>query len=348
MATPRIFLSSTCYDLNEVRDSLYTFIDSIGYIPVFSDKNDVFYHPDLHSHESCIKEIENCQIFVLIIGGRFGGNYVYDTNRSIVNAEYLTAKKLNIPIFTFIKREVNEDHRVFIRNKREKPEIFDKIEYPAIERQDTVLKIFDFIDEVRRSDINNAYFTFEFSRDIRDILKKQFAGLFYDFLWNRLKFKENERTNELLANLSLLGQKTEEIIENIYKKIDEKSAITEINKLDKILNAGKFFNILFRIFKTTPSEDYKRIEELSIVEDGQEWQEYLISKGRFVLREYDTDGGKIIGLLRKDTLLYLPIESLGGEISEHHKKVCDELKLYFNDFKEISLEERIKIISNLG
>ena len=244
MATPRIFLSSTCYDLNEVRDSLYTFIDNIGYMPVFSDKNDVFYHPDLHSHESCIKEIENCHIFVLIIGGRFGGNYIYDTKRSIVNAEYQTAKKLNIPIFTFIKREVYEDHRIFIRNKRDNPEIFHQIEYPAIEKQDTALKIFDFIDEVRKSDTNNAYFTFEFSRDIRDILKKQLAGLFYDFLWNRLKFKENERTNELLANLSLLGQKTEEIIENIYKKVDEKSAETEINKLDKILNAGRFFNIV--------------------------------------------------------------------------------------------------------
>lgn len=347
MATPRIFLSSTCYDLNEVRDSLYSFIDGMGYLPVFSDKNDVFYHPDLHSHESCIKEIENCQIFVLIIGGRFGGNYIYDTERSIVNAEYQTAKKLNIPIFTFIKREVNEDHRVFIRNKKEKPELYDKIEYPAIEKQETVIRIFDFIDEVRRSNTNNAYFTFEFSRDIRDILKKQLAGLFFDFLWNRLKLKEQEKTNELLTNLSLLGKKTEEIIENIYKKVDTKSAISEINKLDKILNSGKFFNILIKIFKLSGINQEKRIQELSVVEEGQNWQQYLISKGNFSLKEYDNEG-KIIGLLRDDTFLYLPVKSLGGVIAEHHKKTSEDLERYFDDFKDLSQIERLKVLNNLS
>lgn len=73
MANPRVFVSSTCYDLGEVRDSLYSFIKSYNFDPVLSERGDVFYHPELHTHDSCIKEIENCQIFVLIIGGRFGG-----------------------------------------------------------------------------------------------------------------------------------------------------------------------------------------------------------------------------------------------------------------------------------
>jgi hypothetical protein len=49
MAIPRVFLSSTCYDLATVRDSLGNFIESIGFEPCLSDRGDVFYHPDLHT-----------------------------------------------------------------------------------------------------------------------------------------------------------------------------------------------------------------------------------------------------------------------------------------------------------
>ncbi len=347
MATPRIFLSSTCYDLNEIRDGLYSFIENLGYIPVFSDKNDIFYHPDLHSHESCIKEIENCQIFILIIGGRFGGNYIYDVEKSIVNAEYQTAKKLKIPIFTFVKREVHEDHRLFIRNKKENPELYNKIDYPSIEKQSTSEKIFDFIDEVRKSNKNNAYFTFEFARDIKEIIKKQFAGMFFDFLWNRKKDIENNITVELLTNLNLLGQKTEEIIENIYKKIDEKSAISEINKLDDILNASKFWNLLGRTFSIGGPPSPERIVELSKITKNEKWNEYLVSKGRFTTKKYGEDGSDITGLIPLNGNEYLPIESLGEQISDHHKKITENLNRYFEAFKSLDEEERVKVLKNI-
>lgn len=347
MASPRVFVSSTCYDLNEVRDNLYNFITTLGYIPVFSDKNDVFYHPDLHSHESCLKEIENCQIFILIIGGRFGGNYVYDDEKSIVNAEFETAKRLNIPIFSFVKKEVNDDHKVFTRNRKEKPDIFEKIDYPSIEKQNTALKIFNFIDDVRKSNYNNAYFTFEFSREIKEILKKQFAGMFFDFLWNRKNEKELEKNNELLTNLSLLGQKTEEIIENIYKKIDSKSAETEIKKLDIILNASKFWHEIIRSFKLSAPKGEERIEELSNFDSSISWIDFLTTFGNFNINEYNNSNFKVKGLVRKDGDLYLPLESSNGEISEYHKSLSENLERYFNDYKSLSVEERINILKKL-
>lgn len=347
MATPRIFTSSTCYDLNEVRDSLYSFIDSLGYIPIFSDKNDVFYHPDLHSHDSCLKEIESCQIFLLVIGGRFGGNYKYDTTRSIVNAEYQAAKKLGIPIFTFIKREVHDDHKVYTRNKKEKPEFFDKIEYPSIEKQETVCNIFEFIDEVRKSDVNNAYFTFEFSRDIQNILIKQFAGMFYDFLWKRQKSKEGERAEELLTNLNLLGKKTEEIIENIYKKVDANSANAEIEKLNKMLSASRFWQLLLKKFKLQGSDDQERIEELSSIDKDQTWFDYLVAKGKFIIKEFDDPTGKIKGLYHEKSNLYFPLESLGGEISDAHKSNLKDFTNFFEDFRSIGFEERINVLKNI-
>ncbi len=348
MATPRIFVSSTCYDLNEVRDSLYSFIEMLGFIPVFSDKNDVFYHPDLHSHESCIKEIENCQIFILLIGGRFGGNYIYDTSRSIVNAEYQTAKKLNLPIFSFIKRDVYEDHRVFSRNKKVKPEIYNKVEYPAIEKQETAEKIFDFIDEIRRSDKNNAYFTFEHSKDIREILLKQFAGLFYDFLWKRQKEDDNAKSLELLNNLNLLGQKTEEIIENIYLKIDEKSAQAEIEKLDQILNAAKFWQVLGRIFNLGGEPNEGRARELSVVKKEDSFVEYLTSKGNFKVEKYKMGESTFMGLTLIDTIKYLPLSSEDEEWKSGHIKTIKKLETYFESFKSLDEEGRLRVILNLA
>ena len=100
MAIPRVFISSTCYDLSEVRDTLVTFIQSFGFEDTLSERGDVFYHPDLHTDKACMREISNCHLLILIIGGRFGGTYITDTSKSIVNAEYEAARQLKIPVFT--------------------------------------------------------------------------------------------------------------------------------------------------------------------------------------------------------------------------------------------------------
>ena len=140
MAIPRLFISSTCYDLSEVRDSLVDFTKSFGFEPVLSERGDVFYHPDIHTHDSCLKEIENCQLFILIIGGRFGGSYVADTKKSIVNAEYNMAIEKQIPVFTFVKSNVHSDHHVYLKNKTSP--LLKDIVFPSIENNAFAKKIF--------------------------------------------------------------------------------------------------------------------------------------------------------------------------------------------------------------
>jgi hypothetical protein len=46
MAKPRVFVSSTYYDLKYVRSSLELFIESLGYDAVLSEKGGVAYIPD--------------------------------------------------------------------------------------------------------------------------------------------------------------------------------------------------------------------------------------------------------------------------------------------------------------
>ena len=76
MAGLKVFISSTCYDLSLLRSELRSFILSLGYDPVMSDYADVVYDPRIHTHTSCIDEVANCDMLVVIIGSRLGGKSV--------------------------------------------------------------------------------------------------------------------------------------------------------------------------------------------------------------------------------------------------------------------------------
>lgn len=202
MAIPKVFVSSTCYDLKYIREDIKFFIRNIGYEPVLSDDGDVYYNPDIHTHESCISEVATCQIFVLIIGGRYGGAFK-DTDQSITNMEYEEAKKLHIPIFALVEQSVYSDHHVYTENNKKNSDIdAKKIKYPSIDN----IKIFDFIDEVRRAPINNAIYPFKNFTDIQNYLKKQWAGMLYYYISSG---SETKRVSELLLKIQEATNKIE-------------------------------------------------------------------------------------------------------------------------------------------
>lgn len=60
MSKIKVFISSTCYDLGPTRNKLHSFIESMGYDPVCSDRNEVMYDPR-GAISSCIgwKEWDN-------------------------------------------------------------------------------------------------------------------------------------------------------------------------------------------------------------------------------------------------------------------------------------------------
>src|SRR2546423_9627825 len=112
MAKPRIFISSNFYDLKQVRSSLETFILGFGFDPVLSEKGSIAYSPDVPLDESCYREAQSCDVFVLIIGGRYGSEIsegkaaenkgFYDRDESITRKEYESAVEGDIPIYFLI------------------------------------------------------------------------------------------------------------------------------------------------------------------------------------------------------------------------------------------------------
>lgn len=67
MAKPRIFVSSTFYDLRQVRADLDRFIKDLGYEPVLNELGNIPYGKDDKLEEYCYKEISNVDILVSII-----------------------------------------------------------------------------------------------------------------------------------------------------------------------------------------------------------------------------------------------------------------------------------------
>ncbi len=347
MAIPKVFISSTCYDLMQIRDSLFEFVKEYYYEPVLSDKGDVFYHPDLHTHESCINEIENCQLFILIIGGRFGGKYKYDATKSITNAEYEAAKVKNIPVFTFIKREVYEDHRLYQRNKKNK-EVVDKIEFPSIENQEYAKDIFEFINNVRQANVNNGFFPFEFVNEIKNNLGKQWAGLMYDFLNQRLKYKDQKIVSQTLDNLTFINKKTEEIVENIYKQLMPQTAQEEINTTDKILDGARFYNSIFNLFELKGFSN--STDKIAIINPSKlTWYEYLAETNEFeLIDKNNVPWADEIDEQHKDIKYWIkPINEprYWGATNNrnHHPKIKSIINL-FEEFKTLSKNERKKAL----
>ena len=72
MAKPRVFISSTYYDLRAIRADLERYIREHGFEPVLNERGHVPFHAEKRLKDACYKEIELSDILVSIIGGRYG------------------------------------------------------------------------------------------------------------------------------------------------------------------------------------------------------------------------------------------------------------------------------------
>jgi hypothetical protein len=237
MPRPRIFVSSTYYDLKHIRASLDLFIDSLGYDPILSEKGDIAYTHDRPLDESCYREAENSDIFVLIVGGRYGseasspasirGDF-YERYESITKKEFESSISKDIPVYILIERSVHSEYRTFLKNKEKKDVIYAHVDS---------VNIFRFIDEILSLPRNNPVQSFEKFDEIESWLRDQWAGLFREMLRRQsqqlqmsgltAQVAELKETNETLRRYLeavMTGASTKEsteLIESEEKRLEE-------------------------------------------------------------------------------------------------------------------------------
>ncbi|MEL0578724.1 DUF4062 domain-containing protein [Pectobacterium punjabense] len=201
MPSPKVFVSSTCYDLGMAREQLRSFLLKIGYDPILSEYSDILYDPRAHTHTSCIQEVPNTDIVVVLIGSRFGGKAIPEAlsnvdlenlvrssfdvtvlnepeKLSITQLEVLKAIDSAVPVFAFVDEKVMHDHYVYQKNK----ELVDKIKFPSIDKPETAKYIFEFITFLSHRNKGNSVIPFGKIEDIENHLKKQWGSLFQRLL----------------------------------------------------------------------------------------------------------------------------------------------------------------------
>lgn len=172
MAAPRVFISSTYYDLKQVRNNIGDFIRSLGYEAVMHERSSVAYTQNDPLEEDCYHEIIGCDIVVCIIGNHFG-TQSSDGNLSITMKELQTALKAKKKIYVFIANDVFIENRTYKRNKGNK-------NFQSAYTDD--VKIHEYIAELTESVKNHVIAPFETTDQIISVLKSQFAGLFQNLL----------------------------------------------------------------------------------------------------------------------------------------------------------------------
>ncbi|CAJ0720569.1 hypothetical protein LMG6871_03987 [Ralstonia edaphis] len=304
MASLKIFVSSTCYDLQAIRGQLRTALSGMGYEPVMSDHSDVIFDPRVHTHTSCLREVQNCDMLVLMIGSRFGGTvvpkaldsidisslaelsrsdrFIDESNKfSITQAEVLQAIKLRIPVFAFVDAGVMRDHLTYEKNKK-KP-IINQIEFSSIEKNETASYIFEFINFLRLRSENNGIYEFSRFEDIDHQLKRQWGGLFQRLLLEqRSKEIEGRRIDNLSSQIADLKAAVLGSISNSELKETAKGAIRFRRMIEFIAslvrNPGSQKNTL----KSTLAWD-DLLKSLDIVEMRSERNKYGSTTAIFIL-----------------------------------------------------------------
>ncbi len=242
MPVPRVFISSTCYDLHEVRFNLRQYIEDYGFEPVMSEFGDIFFRYEDHVQDSCLSEIANCNLYILIVGNLFGSAYYKeketDSTDSVTMKEFSKSLEQKMPKHIFINKFVHYDYKNYRKKSREylsdklskesditdektnaQRIIYDNL-YPFA--HEDYKKIFKFIDIIYDMNANNAIFEFESVDEIKSTLKKQWAGYVYESLMRAKnedkKYKEKQIFNNIESKLTLL--------ENMISKINNADNIS--------------------------------------------------------------------------------------------------------------------------
>jgi uncharacterized protein DUF4062 len=163
---PAVFVSSTFYDLRQIRADLADFFASdLGYRFLASEYNSFPVEPTADAIENCRRRVEtDADVMILIIGARYG-SVPAGLATSVTNLEYLTARAKGIPLYAFVHRDILTLLPTWEANQS-----------ADFSRAVDSTRLFEFVKLVR--DEHKVWsFPFETAQEIVAALRVQFAYL---------------------------------------------------------------------------------------------------------------------------------------------------------------------------
>ncbi len=163
----KVFISSTCFDLKDLRAELAMALTDWGYLPIWNESPDFPKKHGLHAHDICLEAVKECDIYLLIIDKRYGGVYAGNKHPkediSITWYETKIALQGKKEIYTFVRDEVWNERPTYKGNLKEGIQIKPHhVDNP---------KVFEFIDFIVHQPRDNWIDTFKDSVDLKEKLR---------------------------------------------------------------------------------------------------------------------------------------------------------------------------------
>lgn len=221
MAVPKVFISSTYYDLKQERINIAEFIKSLGYEPVLHERSGVTYTQTETLENDCYNEIVNCDMLICIIGNHCGSSSA-ENDYSITMKELKKAMKDRKKIFIFILNSVFLENKTYLKNK-------DSGAFVSAYADN--IKIHEFIAELKQSNVNNPITPFESTNDIIEMLKGQFAGMFQRLLAREATLTSASTMNDLQETADRMQSMLDNFAEQQEQFIDKFNCSVLVNKV---------------------------------------------------------------------------------------------------------------------
>ncbi len=242
---PRIFVSSTFYDLKYIREDLSNFIRSYGYEPVLFEDGDIGYTPGKNLDTSCYESMKNSDMVILIIGGEYGSaasgedKDEFKEYLSVTRNEFRTGVESGIPIFVMIDKKVMAEYGVYDAN------------YESIEKENKVvafpttknINVFRFIKEIKGI-VTLPIQEFEKSSDIKGFISKQWADMFKNYLSSLRNEKEDRKIESSVNEMKALIQKMDIMLDSVGKNVLSKDNPKEYESVVNQQEIVSFCNLL--------------------------------------------------------------------------------------------------------
>ncbi|MBE5985684.1 MAG: DUF4062 domain-containing protein [Paenibacillaceae bacterium] len=262
---PRIFVSSTFYDLKYIREDLSNFIKAHDFEPIMFEDGDIGYTPGKPLDGSCYEAMNSADMVLLIIGGNYGSpatGQVKDEFKeymSVTRNEFKKAVSTGTPLYAFVDNKVYAEYEVYEEN-------YDKIEVEKeiIKFRNTKdINVFRFIRDIR--DIGHISITeFDKVTQIKDFLSKQWSDMFKIYL-DYLKEKESDKKVEgTVDEMKTLIKKMNVMLDGVGKKIlstDDSKEYKKVVELQKIIQLASEISGSFGLVEVQKkdSEEQRRI-----------------------------------------------------------------------------------------
>ena len=247
MDVPRVFISSTYYDLKHLRSIFLQFEAQIGFEFILFERGDISYGGSDSIEEAIMLEIESCDILVSIIGRRYGSRSKDEPSISISEREVRHALEMGCEVFVFVDPAVKAEYQTYLNNKDSALEII----WTHVEN----IEIFHFLEYFYNLNRNNAVFEFVTSSELLSVLKSQFAGLFKKLLLNKNRLLINSQVSRLVDAV----EKVDLIIEYIKKRDTEDVDLVD----DMMFSSHPIFGRLALVLDIGIRVFFESIEELN-------------------------------------------------------------------------------------